>query len=147
MLLNAFFLGIRHAFHVEVLGPGLHIQGPASRVPGEASHVEGSRSRVPHKGPRSWVPPMGPGSGVPGEGSRILGPTYGSRVSLFQYAAFRPITLLKRDSNTGVSCKNCEIFKNAYLAEHLRKSASVLSRTSFSDFHGDIVFCIMTINV
>ena len=94
MLLNAFFLGIRHAFHVEVLGPGLHIQGPGSRIPGEASHVEGSRSRVPHKGPRSWVPPMGPGFGVPGEGSWILGPTYESRVPLFQYAAYAKSSML-----------------------------------------------------
>ena len=28
--------------------------------------------------------------------------------------------LLKRDSNTGVSCEICKIFKNTYFEEHLR---------------------------
>ena len=32
----------------------------------------------------------------------------------------RPGTLLKRDSNTGVFCKICEIFKNADFEEYLR---------------------------
>ena len=38
--------------------------------------------------------------------------------------AFRPATLLKRDSYTGFSSKICEILKN-YFEEHLRTTASV----------------------
>ena len=39
----------------------------------------------------------------------------------------RPATLLKTDSNTGVSSEYCEIFKNTYFEEHLRTPASVMS--------------------
>ena len=50
--------------------------------------------------------------------------------SLFNKAAdLRTATLLKTDSNTGVSvfsCKYCEIFKNTYFEEHLRTAASRL---------------------
>ena len=34
------------------------------------------------------------------------------------------LTLLKRDSNTILSCEICEIFKNVYFEEHLRTTAS-----------------------
>ena len=34
--------------------------------------------------------------------------------------AWRPATLSKRDSNTGVYCGYYEIFKNSFLIEHLR---------------------------
>ena len=34
--------------------------------------------------------------------------------------AFRHATLLKRDSNTVVSCEFCKIFKNGFFTEHLR---------------------------
>ena len=34
-------------------------------------------------------------------------------------------TLLKRDSNTDVSCEICEIFKNTYFEETLRKTAFI----------------------
>ena len=33
---------------------------------------------------------------------------------LIKLQAFRPVTFLKRDSNTGVSCRCCEIFKNSF---------------------------------
>ena len=35
--------------------------------------------------------------------------------------AFRPATFLKRDSNTGVSCEYCEIFKSTYLEKYLQE--------------------------
>ena len=38
--------------------------------------------------------------------------------------ALRPVTLLKRDSNTGLIC---EIFNNTYFKEHLRPTASACS--------------------
>ena len=45
--------------------------------------------------------------------------------SLFnEVKGLRPATLLKRDSNTGVSCQYCEIFKNTYFEELLRMTAS-----------------------
>ena len=34
---------------------------------------------------------------------------------LIKLRAFRPATILKRDSNTGVSFEYCEVFKNTYL--------------------------------
>ena len=34
------------------------------------------------------------------------------------------ITLLKKDSNTDVSCGTCEIVKNNYFEEHLQTTAS-----------------------
>ena len=37
-------------------------------------------------------------------------------------------TLLKRDSNTGVSCEFWEIFKNTFLAEHLWTTASAFDK-------------------
>ena len=37
---------------------------------------------------------------------------------------FNNATLLKRVTNTGVSCEYCEIFKNIYFEEHLRTAAS-----------------------
>ena len=37
---------------------------------------------------------------------------------------FKPAYLLKRDSNTGVFCEHCEIFKNNYSEVHLRTTAS-----------------------
>ena len=33
---------------------------------------------------------------------------------------FKPVTFLKRDSNTGVSFRYCEILKNSFFIEHLR---------------------------
>ena len=33
---------------------------------------------------------------------------------LIKLHTFRPATFLKRDSNTGVSCAYCEIFKNSF---------------------------------
>ena len=35
-------------------------------------------------------------------------------------SALRPATLLKRDSNTGMLCEYCEIFKKPFFVEHLR---------------------------
>ena len=32
----------------------------------------------------------------------------------YKIAGFRPATLLKRDSGTGVSCEFCKIFKNIF---------------------------------
>ena len=34
------------------------------------------------------------------------------------------VALLKRDFNTGVFCKDCEVFKNTYFEEHLPTAAS-----------------------
>ena len=45
---------------------------------------------------------------------------------LIKLQAVRPANLLKRDSNTVLSCEYCEIFKNTYFEEHLRTSASVI---------------------
>ena len=39
---------------------------------------------------------------------------------LIKLQVFRPATFLKRDSNTGVSCGYCEIFKNSFFRENLR---------------------------
>ena len=33
---------------------------------------------------------------------------------LIKFQAFRPAKFLKRDSNTGVSCGYCELFKNSF---------------------------------
>ena len=38
--------------------------------------------------------------------------------------------MLKRDSNTSVSCEYCKIFENAYFEEHLGTAASVLHKAS-----------------
>ena len=39
---------------------------------------------------------------------------------LIKLQAFRPATFLKRDSNTGVSCGYCELYKNIFFIENLR---------------------------
>ena len=41
-------------------------------------------------------------------------------LGLIKLHACRPATFLKRDSNTGVSCGYCEIFKNSFFKENLR---------------------------
>ena len=46
---------------------------------------------------------------------------------LIKLQVFRPATLLKRDSDTGISCEICEIFKNVFFEEHLWTTASVVS--------------------
>ena len=43
---------------------------------------------------------------------------------LIKLQAFRPLTLLKRDSNTCAFQWICKIFKNTYFEEHLWKTAS-----------------------
>ena len=40
---------------------------------------------------------------------------------LIKLQAFRPGTFLKRDFNTGVSCGYCELFKNSFFIENLRR--------------------------
>ena len=55
--------------------------------------------------------------------------------SLFKlqtFQAFRPATLLKRDSKTGVSCKYCKIFKNPILKNMCERLLLVL-------IHGQIL--------
>ena len=48
---------------------------------------------------------------------------------LIKLKAFRPATLLKRDSNTGLfSCGYCQNFKNTYFEEHLRTAAFLYAR-------------------
>ena len=42
---------------------------------------------------------------------------------LTKLQTWRSVTLLKRDSNTGVSCEYCEIRKNTYFEEHMRTAA------------------------
>ena len=42
------------------------------------------------------------------------------RLFLIKLQAFRPATLLKRDSNTGVFQKICKIFKNIFFTEYFR---------------------------
>ena len=43
-----------------------------------------------------------------------------------QLQAWRPATLLKRDSNIDIFCEICEIFKNIYFEGRLRATASKL---------------------
>ena len=43
---------------------------------------------------------------------------------LIKLRAFRPATLLKRDSNTGVFCETCKIFKNTFFYKISPLSAS-----------------------
>ena len=63
-------------------------------------------------GPGSWVPRMSPGSLVPGPGPHFSGMSF---------------NLLNRDSNTGVSCEYCEMYKRTPFV-----AASVISsRTLF----------------
>ena len=47
---------------------------------------------------------------------------------LIKFQVFKPLILLKRDSNTLFSCEICEIFRNSYFEEHLRTTASALRR-------------------
>ena len=49
-------------FHVKVLGPGSHKQGPGSQVKGTSWRVPGPGSHLQVPGPASRVPPMDPGS-------------------------------------------------------------------------------------
>ena len=42
---------------------------------------------------------------------------------LIKLQVIRPAALLKRDSNTNVSCEYCEIFRNTYFEEHLQTAA------------------------
>ena len=42
---------------------------------------------------------------------------------LIKLQAFRPVTLLKRDSTLVFSCEYCEIFKKTYFEEHLQTDA------------------------
>ena len=49
---------------------------------------------------------------------------------LIKLHAFKPATLLKRDSNIYIFCEICEIFENAYFEEHLR--ATALKKTFIS---------------
>ena len=55
---------------------------------------------------------------------------------LIKLQAFRPTTLLQRDS-TGVFCEICEIFKITYFEEHLRTAASreacIIKRTTIPE--------------
>ena len=44
---------------------------------------------------------------------------------LIKSVAFRPVTLLKRDSNTGVFLYIMRIFKNTYFEEYLRTTGSI----------------------
>ena len=41
-----------------------------------------------------------------------------SDLFLIKLQAFRPVTILKRNSNTGVSCGYCELFKNSFFSEN-----------------------------
>ena len=41
-------------------------------------------------------------------------------LGLIKLHACRPATFLKRDSNTGVSCGYCELYKNSFFIENLR---------------------------
>ena len=43
---------------------------------------------------------------------------------LIKLGTFRYATLLKRDSNAGVFCEYCKIFKKAYFEENLLTAAS-----------------------
>ena len=56
----------------------------------------------------------------------------------------RPETLLKRDSDAGVSCKFCEISKNTFFIEHVRVTASrlslVASKVFFSNCFEEILW-------
>ena len=47
--------------------------------------------------------------------------------------AIRPATLLKRDSNTGVSCEYYETFKNIYFEEHLKTAATLIFQNYFPE--------------
>ena len=46
---------------------------------------------------------------------------------LIQLQAFRPATLLKRDSNTVVSCEYCKVFINNFISRTPLVAASVIS--------------------
>ena len=42
----------------------------------------------------------------------------------WSFLVWKPVTLLKRDSNTGAYCENSEIFKNTYFEERLQMTPS-----------------------
>ena len=50
---------------------------------------------------------------------------------LIKLQAFRSVTLLKRDSNTGVSCEYCEIFRQTYFEDNLPTAACVVINKTF----------------
>ena len=52
-------------------------------------------------------------------------------LSLFlkKLQVFKPACLLKRDSNTGVSCEHCKTFKDTYFEVHLRTTSSVFLKS------------------
>ena len=66
----------------------------------------------------------------------VIGKHLSLSLFLIKLQAFKPATLLKRDSNTrpatllkgdpnpGVFCEYCEIFKNTYFKKHLQTAAS-----------------------
>ena len=49
---------------------------------------------------------------------------------VFYKKCLRPTTLLTTDSDKGVSCELCEIFKNIFFKEHLWATASVEFKTA-----------------
>ena len=51
---------------------------------------------------------------------------------LIKLQAFKHVTLLKGDSNTGVFVWYCKIFKNSYFGEHLRTTASINNNLNFN---------------
>ena len=50
---------------------------------------------------------------------------------LIKLQVFRPATLLKRNSNTGIFLRNFEICKNTYFEEYPRTTASVVFFSNF----------------
>ena len=51
---------------------------------------------------------------------------------LIKLQAFKHVTLLKGNSNTGVFLWCCKIFKNSYFGEHLRTTASINNNLNFN---------------
>ena len=58
--------------------------------------------------------------------------------------AFRPATLLKRDSDTGAFCEICEIFKNIYSEEPLRTTSAAPQPTL--DHYGGVNLTHLILN-
>ena len=59
---------------------------------------------------------------------------------LTKLQGWRPMIILKRDSNTGALCiQYCEIFKSTYLEEYLQIAASVFLKYRVS---ADLLFII-----
>ena len=50
---------------------------------------------------------------------------------LIKLQAFRSVTFLQRDSNTGVSCEYCEIFRQTYFEDNLPTAAYVVINKTF----------------